>query len=84
MTIDVTLRDVRDDDLEIFFEQQLDKSANHMVAFTRREPTDREAFTAHWTKIRADATVTIKTIVFEGHVAGNILSFDQFSKTEVG
>ena len=47
----VVLRGVDDADLDIFFEQQLDPTANHMVAFTRREPTDRNAFDAHWVTI---------------------------------
>ena len=47
MTMEVTLRDVIDDDLPIFFEQQNDPIANEMAAFPAR---DREAFMAHWAK----------------------------------
>ena len=36
-TSSVVLRAVRDDDLAIFFEQQMDPAANLMVAFTKRE-----------------------------------------------
>ena len=50
LTSDVLLRDVTVDDLPIFFEQQLDAAANHMAAFTAKDPADRDAFTAHWTK----------------------------------
>jgi hypothetical protein len=34
-------------------------------------PGSRQAFTAYWTRIVADATVIVKTIVFEGHVVGS-------------
>lgn len=83
VTDDVVLRDVTEDDLPIFFEQQLDPDANHMVAFTRKDPADRESFTAHWTRIMNDSTIRIKTILYEGQVAGSVLRFVQFGKPEV-
>lgn len=83
MTKTVTLRDVRDDDLAMFFEHQMDSTANHMVAFTTRDPTDREAFMAHWAKITSDADVTIKTIDFDGQVAGYVAEFEREGKREV-
>src|ERR1700730_10727135 len=43
-TYEVLLRDVMSSDLPIFFEQQLDSDANHMAAFTAKDPTDRDAF----------------------------------------
>jgi RimJ/RimL family protein N-acetyltransferase len=39
---------------------------------------------AHWTKILRDETVTTKTILFKGHVVGNIGSWQQASAREVG
>jgi hypothetical protein len=50
MRNDILLRNATEDDLPIFFEQQLDSDANYMAAFTARDPTDRDAFTAHWAK----------------------------------
>lgn len=79
----ILLRDVVEDDLPIFFEHQLDSSANRMAAFTAKDPTDRAAFTAKWEKISSDDTVTLKTILFEGHVAGHIASFEQSGKREI-
>jgi hypothetical protein len=38
------LRDVVNDDLPIFFEQQLDQEANYMAAFTAKDPTNKEAW----------------------------------------
>jgi RimJ/RimL family protein N-acetyltransferase len=52
-----------------------------MAAFLAR---DREAFMAHWTKILGDETIIKKTILFEGQVAGNIVSFEQFGERLVG
>lgn len=54
-----------------------------MAAFTRKDPSDRMAFDAHWDRIRADKTITIKTILFDGQVAGSVLSFDLFGAPSV-
>ena len=80
-TGDVRLRSVREDDLPIFFEHQADPAANHMAAFPAR---DRDAFMAHWTKIAGDATVITRTVVFDGHVAGNVVSWDHSGERAVG
>jgi RimJ/RimL family protein N-acetyltransferase len=77
----VLLRDVTEDDLPIFFEQQLDPDATEMAAFPSR---DRDAFMAHWAKIRADDSVILKTVLFNEHVAGNMVSFEISGKREVG
>src|SRR5262245_13874909 len=72
---DILLREVIEDDLVIFFEQQQDPAANWMAAFTAKDPTDWAAFAAKWAQILGDGTVTAKTIVCGGRVAGNIGSF---------
>lgn len=79
----VALRDVREGDLPTFFEQQLDSSANHMAAFTSKDPTDRDAFMAHWATILGDDTISTRTILFEEQVAGHIARFERFGKPEV-
>ena len=55
MSEEVRLRHVTEGDLPVFFEQQRDPAANHMAAFTAADPVDRDAFTARWTRILADA-----------------------------
>ena len=81
MSNDIQLRDVIEADLPIFYEQQLDPDATQMANFPSR---DREAFMAHWTRIMADESVQLKTILFNGEVAGNIVCFDQLGEREVG
>ena len=68
----VVLREVVDADLPIFFAHQRDPESTRMAAFPAR---DHDAFFAHWAKIRRDPANIIKTIVFEGEVAGNIGSW---------
>ena len=74
-TNSIFLRDVLMSDLPIFFEYQLDPVANHMAAFTAKDPADRDAFMAHWTRILGDETGTIQTILFNGQVVGSVLSY---------
>ncbi len=83
-TAKVRLRYVTSEDLPTFFEHQKDPDATHMAAFTSREPSDREVFDAHWARVLSDPTITMKTIVVEGLVAGNIVSFPHFGKPSVG
>jgi len=74
---------VADVDLSIFFDYQLDSAANHMAAFTAKDPNDREAFDKHWQTIRSDKKIVIKTIVANGKVVGHIARFVQFNQLEV-
>ncbi len=77
------LRDVVEDDLPLFFDYQLDPDANSMAAFTARDPTDREAFTAHWNKILAEPTCIFRTIVWDGQVVGSVSSYETSGEPEV-
>lgn len=81
--IGVRLREVRDSDLPTFFEHQRDPVANHMAAFTSKDPTDRDAFDAHWSRILGDDAITPKTILVDGDVAGHIASFERDGQPEV-
>jgi RimJ/RimL family protein N-acetyltransferase len=81
MTGSVQLRDVIETDLPIFFEQQLDPESTQMADFPSRT---QDAFMAHWNRIMADDSILIKTILFNGNVAGNIVCFEQLGEREVG
>jgi RimJ/RimL family protein N-acetyltransferase len=72
MTGEVLLREVIESDLPILFEHQRDPEANDMAAFAAR---DWNSFMARWIKVLADETVSKKTILFHGRVAGNIVSY---------
>ena len=77
----ILLRNIIETDLPIFYEQQLDPDATAMAEFPAR---DRESFMLHWKKIMADETVMLKTILFDGQVAGNIVSWETLGEHEVG
>jgi RimJ/RimL family protein N-acetyltransferase len=81
MTKEISLRDIQDGDLPIFFEQQLDPEATRMAAFPARA---LDAFMAHWEKIMAEETTILKAIIFHGMVAGNIVSWEHAGERKVG
>jgi len=78
---EISLRDVRDGDLEVFFDHQRDPGAVQMVGLPSR---DRPVFDAHWARIRRDDSVALRTVVVDGAVAGNLLSFVVDGRREVG
>ncbi len=81
MNRQVSLRDIEDGDLPILFEQHCDPAAVRTAAFPARE---REAFMSHWARSRADPTAVLKTILYYGLVAGNIVSWERHGERRVG
>ena len=77
------LREAIAEDLDFFFQNQLDPDANWMAAFTAKDPADREAFDRHWSRIMADDAIIIRTILYEGQVAGSVLSYLQSGERDV-
>ena len=71
----IILREVTEQDLPIFFEQQRDPVADHVAAFGAKDPSDRDAFMAKWAGILGDDSITKRTVLCEGRVAGNVMSF---------
>lgn len=78
---EVSLRDVQVSDLPVFFEQQCDPESTRMAGFPART---YDEFMAHWAKSMADETTILKTIVFDGNVAGNIVCWEQPGERKVG
>ena len=78
---DVSLRAVTQQDLDIFFEHQLDPDATAMAGFPAR---DYDAHIAHWRKILADESNITRTIIANGEVAGNIGSWIGDGERDIG
>ena len=82
MGLSVSLREVTDADVDVFFEHQRDPEANEMAAFPAR---DKEAHEQHWAaKILNDPTGVSRTIVVGHEVAGNIVSWLQGDMRLIG
>ncbi len=79
----LTLREVRDEDLPLLFEQWADPVAVQMAAFTAPDHIDRDAFERRWSRLRADDTIIARAIVVDGEVAGTIGSWGASEEREV-
>ncbi len=74
------LREVREEDLPIFFEHQREPEANAMAAFPPRE---RDAFFKHWHEIVLP-NGGARTVVVDGQVVGNFVSWIDGDKRLIG
>ena len=77
----VSLREVRERDLETFFSDQLDPESVRLAAFRSR---DREAFMALWLQIITDTSVAARAILLEGELAGHVVSWEQDGERKIG
>jgi RimJ/RimL family protein N-acetyltransferase len=75
------LRPVTDSDLPTFYLYQADEGAARMADFPIRSELD---FYTHWHKIMVDPANILRTILYEGQVAGNMVSFIMEGRREVG
>ncbi|MEU5280006.1 GNAT family N-acetyltransferase [Streptomyces asoensis] len=78
----ITLRQVHDSDLPVFFRQMNDPESLRMAAFTAKDPADRDAFDAHWARIRASSAVP-RTILADGDVVGSAAVYGEPGEREV-
>jgi RimJ/RimL family protein N-acetyltransferase len=78
---EVRLRPVRGTDLQAFFEHQRDPEAARMAAFP---PRDEQAFAKHWSRILNEPGIVVRTVLADGEVAGNVVSFERSGRREVG
>lgn len=72
---DITLTATYKEDLNLFFQFQLDKDANYLAAFTSKDPTDKAAYIEKYTKHLADPTINMQTIKVNNVIAGSIAKF---------
>jgi len=71
----IELRPVEPADLDKFFEYQRDPDANHMAAFSAKDPSDRGVFNHHWQNILNDEQIVVRTVTADGEVVGSVLAY---------
>jgi RimJ/RimL family protein N-acetyltransferase len=69
---EVTIRETLESDWPILFEHQRDPASNAMAGVPARE---WDAYIAHRRKTRADETGLTWTILYDGQVVGDLVSF---------
>jgi len=83
ITSPIKLTKTEKDDLNAFFEFQLDEKASYLAAFTPEDPTDRTAYLEKYTKLLADTTVNMQTIFVNETIAGSISKFEMEGEAEI-
>ena len=68
----IELREVQPADVDVFYHHQADPAAAQLAAVATR---DRASHERHWARIMADPEVVIRTVLVQGEVAGQVLSF---------
>ena len=81
MADDVTIRESQESDWSILFEYQRDPVSSEMAGVPARE---WDAYIAHQRKISADETGLRQTIIYDGRIAGDLVSFLHDGRREVG
>ncbi|MER0484157.1 GNAT family N-acetyltransferase [Streptomyces sp. Edi2] len=81
--MDISLRELQDSDLPVFWEQLTDPELHQMAALTRKYHYDRGHFDRHWAKVRSDPAVLLRTVLADGVVAGHAAVFGSPSEREV-
>lgn len=71
------MRPIAEHDLPVFFEREQDTAAVSVAAFTAKDPSDRDAFMAHWHRLLESETVVRRSILLDAEVVGHIASREQ-------
>lgn len=79
----ISLRTLEDGDLDVLFAWESDPRAVEMAAFTRADPSDRDAFDAHYERVRANPSNTLLAIEEDGEFVGTVGSFTMEGEREV-
>ncbi|MBP8192811.1 MAG: GNAT family N-acetyltransferase [Chitinophagales bacterium] len=75
MNINITLAEVKKEDLNAFFQFQLDKEASYLAAFTAKDSNDETAYVERYSKYLTDPTINMRTIMADGEIAGSISKY---------
>ena len=80
----ISLRELEDSDLPVFWQQLTDPELRQMAAVTRKYHYDRGHFDQHWARVRSDPSVILRTVLADdGAVAGHAAVFGPPSEREV-
>lgn len=85
MTTDrnIILRKTEANDLDHFFTFQLDREANHLAAFTSKDPTDKAAYLQKYGKFLNDPSINMMTIMVDHTIVGSISKFELEGRAEI-
>jgi ribosomal-protein-alanine N-acetyltransferase len=74
-SLEIILTKTEKDDLNAFFQFQLDEKANYLAAFTAKDPNDKTAYIGKYSKFLTDPTINMKTIKANDEFVGSLAKF---------
>ena len=80
---EVKLYQTIEDDLNVFFEFQIDSEAIYMAAFTPVNPFDKIAYIDKYLRLLSDPTIHMCTIKVDKLIVGSISKFDLHGDNEI-
>ena len=83
MNDNITLAETVKDDLNAFFQFQLDEEANYLAAFTSKNPNDKTAYIEKYSKFLTDPTIHMRTIKVKDEILGSIAKFVMENDAEI-
>lgn len=83
MNINITLAEVKKDDLNVFFQFQLDKEASYLAAFTAKDTNDETAYIERYSRYLTDPSIHMRTIMADGEIAGSISKYVMEEEAEI-
>jgi RimJ/RimL family protein N-acetyltransferase len=81
MTGEVTIRETLESDWPILFENQRDPASSAMAGVPARE---WDAYIAHQQTVRSGEANLTWTILYDGQIAGDLVSFPRDGRREIG
>ena len=79
----IRLTKTETDDLDTFFQFQLDKEANYLAAFTSKNPNDKAAYIEKYKKFLTDTTINMRTIKANDEIVGSVAKFVMENDAEI-
>jgi len=79
----ITLIKTEREDLNAFFQFQLDEEANYLAAFTAKDPNDKTFYIEKYTKFLTDPTINMRTIRVNDEIVGSIAKFVMEGDAEI-
>ncbi len=79
----IAIRKSIESDLEIFFQNQTDDEANHMAAFTPKNPSDRSAYITKWSENLKKDSINMQSILVDDRVVGCVVKFVMEGDAEI-
>lgn len=79
----ITLTVTEKDDLNYFFQFQLDGDASHLAAFTAKDSHNKTAYIEKYTKFLSDPDKNLQTIKVNDEIAGSVSKFMMEGDAEI-